>query len=198
MTYKKILIGLAIVSMVVVGTHAFAGWGMGGYGHGGRHYESYGPGGHRGGYGSYGGDNASSGMSQEDWKKMDEARQAFFKDTEPHRREINEKQLALQSELAKKTPDKAKAAEVQKAISDLEAQFDQKRLDNMIKMRDIAPYAGRGYMRGGPMMGGPGGGPMMGRSRGYMAGPGRGYGGPGRGSMPGPGRGYGGPGYCWQ
>ena len=197
MTYKKILIGLAIVSMVVVGTHAFAGWGMGGYGHG-RHHESYGPGGHRGGYGSYGGYNAPSGMSQEDWKKMDEARQAFFKDTESLRRDINEKQLALQSELAKETPDKAKASEIQKGLSDLEAQFDQKRLDNMIKMRDIAPYAGRGYMRGGPMMGGPGGGPMMGRGRGYMAGPGRGYGGPGRGSMPGPGRGYGGPGYCWQ
>lgn len=115
---------------------------------------------------------------------MDQERQAFFNDTEGLRQKIYENEMALQSELAKVTPDPAKAAEIQKEISTLRGQFDQKHLDHMIKMREVNPNAGRGY--------------MMGRGRGYGMGAGRGYmmGGPGP-----RGGGYGGPrggGPCWQ
>jgi Spy/CpxP family protein refolding chaperone len=65
----------------------------------------------------------------------------------------------MQSELAKAEPDAAKASGLQKEISELQAQLDQKRIDHMVEMRKVAPNAGRGYMRGGPMMGyGPRGG----------------------------------------
>ena len=45
------------------------------------------------------------------------------------------------------------AISLQKEISELEAQLDQKRIDHMIKVRKIDPDTGRGFAAMGPMMG---------------------------------------------
>jgi Spy/CpxP family protein refolding chaperone len=126
------------------------------------------------GYGGGGGpcwDGEGGGMAQlsaEDRQKMVDLRQAFQQATDGLRREIYQKELALRSELAQETPDPQKAAEMQKAISGLEAQFDQKRLEHVLEMRKINPN-GRGWMMGG----------------------GRGSGGRGMEGCPGGGRGHG-------
>ena len=49
--------------------------------------------------------------------------------------------------------DASKASRLQKEISELQAQFDQKRIDHMIETRKLNPNTGRGYMQGGPMIG---------------------------------------------
>jgi zinc resistance-associated protein len=153
---KKALIVVAVVFVVGVGANAFAGWGRGFHGGGG-------PGCGQntgGGYDCprYG----RSDVSEEDRKKIDQERESFFKDTEALRQQIYEKEMALRSELAKVTPDAGMAAEIQKALSALQGQFDLKRLDHMIKMRGVNPNAGRGRMMGR--------GGMMSQGRGYMMG----------------------------
>ena len=159
--FRNVLIVLAVVFLLGVGVNAFAGWGRAHYGPG--------PGWHHRGWGAGDYSYNRGNLSEDDYKKMDEERQAFLKDTEALRQKMYEKELALRSELAKETPDAKRAAEVQKEISELMSQFDQKRLDHRIKMKEIVPYAGRGYRMGGGPMG-------YGMGRGSM-----GYGG-GRGS----------------
>ena len=90
-------------------------------------------------------------LSDDDFKKMDEERRVFFKKTETLRQEIYQKELALESELAKKNPESREAVSLQKEISGFRAQLDQKRIEHMIRMRGILPDAGSRYMGRGPM-----------------------------------------------
>ena len=151
---NKMFMILAVVGVLGFGINAFAnmgkGYGSSGWGnHGssGRHM-----GWHDSGYG-----HMMNDLNDDDFKKMDEERQAFFKETETLRREVYQKELALESELAKKNPDTQKAVSLQKEISGFKAQLDQKRIEHMIRMRGIVPNAGRGFMGMGRMMGsGPG------------------------------------------
>ena len=106
-----------------------------------------------------------SNLSDEDRAKLNKERQAFFEDTRQLRENRYQKELELRSELAKKDPDAKKAVGLQKEISDLESQLDQKRVEQRIKMRQENPdfFAGRGYGKGGGGMGrgyGKGGGGM--------------------------------------
>lgn len=156
---KKMLVGVAIVAMLGFGTHAFAEWGMGyghegmGYGHQGMGHgvedSGYGTGRgmHGGGYG-YGGYPGT--LSEDEVKKIDEQRHTFFEETKDLRDGLYQKGLELRSELAKKEPDTKKAYALQKEISDLRAQFGQKRIDQHIKMRKLNPdgFGGRGFGRG--------------------------------------------------
>lgn len=158
---SKILVLVTVVAFLGVGAYAFADWGrygMGNWGH------------HRGGYHmGWGGSGYQRDLSEDEYKKLDEQMQTFYKETESIRQKMYEKQLALRSELAKENPDAKKAAEIQKELSALESELDQKRIDHMLSLKKDYPDWGRGFMgRGG---------------RGYM----------GRGGM----MGYG-PGYCWQ
>lgn len=170
-TLKKGIVILAVVAMTGFVATAFAGWG-GGYGPrgGGWHHMGWGGPGHHMGWGGPDYDDYPN-LTDEQQKAFEAERQAFFKDTESLRQDLYAKNLELRSELAKDNPDAQKAATIQKEVSKLESELDQKQLDHVMKMRKIAPEAGRGFMMGGR-------GPM------------RGYG-------PGPGRGYGG-GYCWE
>ena len=164
-TLTKIVAVVAVVAMVGIGANAFAGWGRGPEGK----HRGYGPGG-------YGAD-----LSEEDYRKVEEQRKAFFEDTDKLRQDLHRKNLELESEFAKETPDAAKASAIQKDVSQLQADLDQKRIAHMLKMREINPNAGKGY-----------------HGRGY----GRGMGGPGRGKGGYHMRGYGmggyGPGACWR
>jgi len=90
-------------------------------------------------------------LSDEAIQKLDEQREAFFKSTQDLRQNIYQKQLALESEFAKKNPDAKIAKNLQKEISDLRAQIDQKRIENMIEMKEINPAIGAGFMGPGMM-----------------------------------------------
>ncbi|MCP4693925.1 MAG: periplasmic heavy metal sensor [Desulfobacterales bacterium] len=96
------------------------------------------------------------GLGEEDVKKLDALRQAFFKDTRDLRQEINAKGLELASELAKKDPDAEKAANLQRELSELEARFDQKRLSHVLEAKKINPNAGGKYACRGKRGGGGG------------------------------------------
>jgi Spy/CpxP family protein refolding chaperone len=137
------------------GGHMYDGSGYGGHmmydgGYGGHMY-----GGPHHGYGNYGyngdnfqGRNDQSYLSREQIEKLEKQDEAFYKDTEKLRDSLYQKELALRDELAKEKPDAGKAETLQKELSGLRAKFDQKRIDHLIQMRQIAPDAGRG-LRGG-------------------------------------------------
>ncbi|MGD2185884.1 MAG: periplasmic heavy metal sensor [Desulfobacterales bacterium] len=153
----KILMVLAIAAVLAISVTSFAGWGRGQWGYG--HHMGPGYGMHRGwggGPSGYGGYGYQSGLSDEDMARLDKERRAFFEATDELREELYQKELELRSELAKPEPDAKKAAGLQKEISNLEGQLDQKRLDQQIKMRKDFPrfgYRSKGYGRGGWGMG---------------------------------------------
>jgi hypothetical protein len=134
-----------------------------------------------GGYGASGW-GAFSNLSEEDIKKLDEERKAFFEDTRDLRRKVYQKRLELASEMAKQKPEAARAAAIQKEISDTKAQLAQKHLDHLFRVRKINPDLGMGFGGGGPMGFGMMHSEMMGGGRpGYGGNPDCPYGGPGGG-----------------
>ena len=167
----QLVTAIALIATLAVASYAFAGWGRG-YGHMGygpyqrgmmSEYGENGPG------AGYHGPRFGNSLTPEQIEQIEAQRQAFFQETEPIRQKLHEKNAALRSELAKENPDAEAATALQKEISGLRTEFDQKRLEHRMEMRKITPEIGRGY-RG--------------------AGPGYGHRGPG-------GSGYG-PGYCWR
>lgn len=191
---KSKIILIAAIAILFSGISASADGGKGYGHHRGMHQ---GQGWHRG----YGGPGcgAFDQLSEDEIKKLDAERTAFFEAAQGLRRKIYQKRLELASELAKDSPDAATATALQTEISDFKAQMAQKRLDHILRVRKINPDLGRGFWGGGhrgPAMmgpnrssfdcpfGGPGGGYDMGPRAGYRMGPGMmepGYGrGPGR------------------
>ena len=161
-TLTKLIVVLAVIATVGFVASAFAGWGAGGYGHRGPGWRHMGWGGTGYGY--------KQNLTEEQRKALDQERQAFLNTTESLRQDLYTKNLELRSELAKDNPDAQKAAAVQKDISKLESELEQKQLDFMLNARKVAPDAGRGYMlggRGGMMGYGPGYGSGAGRRGGY-------------------------------
>lgn len=153
---KKLIIGLTIAVAIGIGTYAFGhmGGGYGNYGwmHGGPGMHQGGPGMHKGYYDESKNEYRSD-LNDEDIKAVDEERAAFLKATDGTRQNLYSKELELRSELYKESPDVSKAGALQKEISELESELDQKRIDHMIKIRKLNPNAGRGYMMGGYHMG---------------------------------------------
>ncbi len=80
--------------------------------------------------------------------QADAERKAFFEATDDLRRQIHQKRLELQSEMAKEKPDVARAGSLQKDISNLDARFDRQRLEHRLRMKAIHPGLGSGYGRG--------------------------------------------------
>jgi hypothetical protein len=153
----KIFMVLAIVAVLGIAVTSFAGWGGGHRGYGYHMGPGYGM--HRGwagGPSGYGGQGYQSDLSEEDIARLDKERRAFFEATSELREELYQKELELRSELAKPEPDAKKSAGLQKEISNLEGQLDQKHLDQQIKMRKDFPrfgYMGQGYGPRGMGMG---------------------------------------------
>jgi len=148
---KKLITIITAIALVGIGTFAFAHW-NGGSGYAGGMHGGYGM--HQGYYGDQGAGYGYRGdLNDDQIKSMEKEQAAFMTATGKIRQDLYSKQLALQSELAKSDPDTTTAAALQKEISELEAQLDQKRIDHMIKIRKISPDAGRGYAAMGPMMG---------------------------------------------
>jgi Spy/CpxP family protein refolding chaperone len=166
-----IVTGIAAMAMVMFSANAFAdsggGWGRNHMGGGYHMSEGYHMGGS--GYGDsesgrYGrGGRGWGNLSEEDTKKVEKDREAFFKDTQDLRQSIYQTRLEMRAEMAKKDPDTNKLADLQKGLSGFEADFAQKRLNHRLEMKKLLPdnyQAGAG----------------MGRGRGYGRGPGSGGG----------------------
>ncbi len=158
---KTSMVVVAVLFLVGMGTVAFADWGRGygrqHMGYGPDDGYGYGPGWHHRGYG-YGYSRGGGDLSAEELKQLEEARAGFFDATRELRSNLRQKRLELESELAKAEPDSAKASALQKEISDLQAQFDQKRIEHRINMEKLFPengprrgsgFAGRRGLRGG-------------------------------------------------
>jgi Spy/CpxP family protein refolding chaperone len=139
---SKAIILVAIVGVVGFAATSFAGWGRGGGycrgqgGGGGQRWS--GPAGYQ------------SNLSDEEIIKLNQQRQAFLEETRAIRENLYQKDLELRSEMAKKDPDATKAVGLQKEISELEGQLDQKRVEQRIKMQKENPeiFTGRGYGQG--------------------------------------------------
>lgn len=161
---------VTVMAILGIGAYAFAGWGQG-YG-GCPGWGGRGGGMVQGGSGGQG--YLPNDLNDEQLKAIETERLAFRKATEDLRSELFSKELELRSELAKKDPDVKKASELQREVSGLQAQLDEKRIEHMIKMRKISPEMGQGYGRGyGKGYHGRGGRGMgYGRGSGACAGPG--------------------------
>jgi hypothetical protein len=148
---SKLLVVLTVFAVVGFGVYAFADGGMG-YGQHRGDWDHQGPGLRHGGSGcpGYGG-HMRGDLSDEENKKMDQQRKAFHKANKDLKQNVYQKQLELESEFAKKTPDAKKAAGIQKEISDLQAQIAQNRVGHIIEMKKINPDVGRGFRGNGPM-----------------------------------------------
>ena len=162
--FIKMIPMLVIIVFFGFTVPAVADWGMG-YGQ----YQGWGHPMHGMHHGGYGGPGFGywNNLSTEDLQKMEKERFTFFETTQDLRSEMYQKSLELRSELAKKNPDIKKAAGLQKEISKIKAEFDQKHLNHFLKMKKINPDMSRGFGGRYGMMG-PG---MMGRG-GYGMGPG--------------------------
>jgi Spy/CpxP family protein refolding chaperone len=165
--FNKTVLILTAVAVLGLGTYAYAAGGPR-YGHHGWMHRSP-------GFGNWG------NLSEEQLQKLDDEREAFFKETEDLRRQIYQKNLELKSELANKTPDANKASEIQKELSNLKAQFAEKRLQHTLKMKATFPESEMGFLgfddMPGPGMMGPWGHRRGGDPPCFYEGPGGGYGG---------------------
>ena len=163
---KSKIILIAVIALLFSGFHASADGGKGYNQQRGMHQ---GRGWHHGGSGGPG-CTAFDDLSADEIKKLDEERTAFFEAAKDVRRKIYQKRLELASEIAKENPDAARAAALQKEMSDFMAQMDQKHLEHILRVRKINPDLAMGFGGGGPM------GPRMMHHGGYGMGPGCGKG----------------------
>ena len=125
---------LAVLAVFGLSAFAFAGWGVGS--------------GHMMGSGWHRGWDNDRDLSSEQVAELQRQRAEFFKATEDVRQELNAKALALESELAQKDPDIGRAKALQKDISKLRADLDQKRLEYDIQAGKSARDWGHGPMMG--------------------------------------------------
>ena len=154
--YRKLkMVLIATIAILFSGIYASADCGKEYGHHRGMHQDK---GWHHKGSGGPG-CSAFDNLSEDEIKKLDAERTAFFEATKDLRRKIYQKRLELASELAKENPDAAAAAALQTELSDFKAQMAQKRLEHILRVQKINPDLGRGFWGGGPM--GPG---MMHRS----------------------------------
>jgi len=152
--------GLVAVAVITLTANAVAGRGMGQRWDG----AGYGPQQSRGGWTC---GRMAVDFTPEQQEQMDAQRQSFLAATQNERQELFAKRLELKAEIAKSEPDSAKAAALQKELSQLRASLDQKRLEHIMVIRKIHPEAGRGFFRESQGMG-----RGMGQGRGMGYGPG--------------------------
>lgn len=144
---------MAMVLTLFFGTYAFAGKGMG---HGKAMKGNGCP-----------GCPAMQNLTPEEQQKVTAEREAFWKDTQPIRQQIDELHQQLKAEMAKTDATVEKVSPILKQISDLKAQMAQKWLQHHFNLRKIKPTLGTCFMGGYGMFHGmgccgkPGKGPHM-------------------------------------
>jgi Spy/CpxP family protein refolding chaperone len=117
--FSKMVVVGAVIVLMGFGVNAYAGMGKG--------------------PGNQGTGSASANLTDDQIKQMEAERNAFQTATQGIRQQLNEKRKALKTELAKQTPDSTTYVALQKEISDLQSQFDQKRLTHVLEMKKIDP-----------------------------------------------------------
>jgi len=146
--FRNGIIVMTIIAVVGLGSYAFAYRGSGGNtGKGGQGSEWNNRG--HAGYGC----PAWNDLTEAETEKLKKAREKFRNDTDDLRQEIYAKKMELRSELAQKDTDAKKAVSLQKELSKLEGQFDEKRLAHQLALKEINPKLGRNYGGRGPMKG---------------------------------------------
>jgi Spy/CpxP family protein refolding chaperone len=159
-----VLVMLAVLGLIGYSADSFA-WGRGG-GYG------MGPGSGNCPRGGSGGPGWGGNLTDEEIATMQKERGAFLESTRELRERHYQKELELKAELAKQNPDPKKAAELQKDVSGIENELDQKRLEHRLKMKKDHPQItskgfGGGFGRGM----GPGYGMGQGGGQGHGGGP---------------------------
>lgn len=157
MMKKTLFGGILIISIVALAAVAFAGygghmWGYGGHmmgpGYGGGYMMGPGYGGHMmdwgNGYSPYANGNGYGDLSAKQRAALDKADQKFYHDTEGLQNKIQEKQFALQNEMSKSSPNRDKVVDLQKKISKLQAELDQKAVEHELAIRKILPESDQG------------------------------------------------------
>jgi len=180
--FRNALILSAILFLAGAGiVWAHGGWGgyggmmgYGGYGpmmgYGGYGGHMMGPGyGGMMGYGGYGGHMMGPGygpmmgpgygpaygnLSRDQYNALQNAREKFYDQTQDLRDEMDQKSYAIQEELNKQNPDRAKLQSLQKELSALRSQYDKDALDYNLAVRKIVPDAARGQAYGNGYRGG--------------------------------------------
>ncbi len=175
LTQKSLIISAVILLAGV--TIAFANGGRWGGGYG-RNLDcpyGYGMGPGMMGYGmgpgmmnDDGGRGYGPDLTEEQRTQLNQVRDKFFDDTRGLRDKIRDQRYELGKLLAGENPDKDKVLKAQKALSQLEGEFDLKALEHQLEVRKILPDNANQYGRG--------------NGRGYGRGKGPGFGG----------------GYCWR
>ena len=160
---KKLFIVAFIVSIGAAGT-AMAHGGFGGNGYGHMMGPGYGPGMMGPGYGGhmmgpgmmgYGphmgwwGGSGDRGITSEQAEKLENARESFYTETRDLREKLYDRSAELRRELSRENPDRSKVQDLQKDLSELEGELDQKRLAHRLEVRKIAPQFGGDIARGG-------------------------------------------------
>ena len=155
--FKRLAVTLVVFGMVASGSTAFARRGQmaqdDDMGAGNRMHMK----GKMGkGMGMMGGGMGMANLTPDEMKLFQAEKAALMKDTEVLRQSLYQKTLELRSELAKAATDAKKAGAIQKDISGIQAELDQKRLDHMLKLNKIKPGLGgmgMGKMSRGKSMG---------------------------------------------
>lgn len=137
---RHIITLVAVIGLVGFGSTAMAyrGW-MGGDGDC--------PQGYGDGHGRWGGGcgGYAAELSEEQRTQLDEARKAFFEETQTLRDQLRDKSDDLRAVLDADPVDADDATALQTELSALKAQLDQKRLSHRIKMQKLFPD-----LEGGP------------------------------------------------
>jgi zinc resistance-associated protein len=108
-----------------------------------------------GGHMGWQGDRDDAGLSQEQVEQLEKARESFFRANRGLRDEIYDKSAQIRGELSKQNPDQGQLSELQRQLSQLEGQFDQKQLDYQLEIRKIVPESNERFAGGyGPGAGG--------------------------------------------
>lgn len=130
---RMVVIG-AVVVLMGFGVNAYAGMGKG--------------------PGNRGMGTASANLTDDQIKQMEAERTAFQTSTQGLRQQIQEKKRALNKELTKQPQDAAATSALHKEITDLQAQFEEKRQAHVLEMKKIDPNFTEGPGKGRGM--GPG------------------------------------------
>jgi zinc resistance-associated protein len=97
---------------------------------------------------------AYSNLSEDQYNKLENAREKFYDQTRDLREKMDEKNYAMQEELNRQNPDQAKLEALQQDLSGLRDQFDKSALDYNLAVRKIVPDAARGPAYAGGYRGG--------------------------------------------
>jgi Spy/CpxP family protein refolding chaperone len=141
---KKIRTRHFVTLLVIVGLVGFGSSAMAYRGWGGGNPDCPGFGAGSGSGMGRGGGPYNANLTEEQRAQLDQARKAFFDETRDLHTQLRDKADALHEVLDADQVDAAAAAELQKEISDLRGQLDQKRLAHRIEMQKQFPELGNG------------------------------------------------------